>query len=106
MMDIIVKAKGIENAKSVPGHRLFIVIFLLIFLPFILHSIYSAPWGRLHFSTFMCYINYKFICYANIPSSYYCQFAVKINFENSVTAYIILLCTTITRIYSSSMFAC
>ena len=57
---------------------------------------YCVLWGRLHFATYMCYINNKFIFYANIPSSNYSQFTVKIMFENSVTGYMTLLCMSIT----------
>ena len=55
-----------------------------------------VQWGRLHFATFMCNINYKFIYYANLPFSYYSQFTVIIFFDNCVTGYITLLCMTIT----------
>ena len=50
----------------------------------------------LHFATFMCNINYKFIYYSNLPFSYYSQFTVIIFFDNSVTGYITLLRITIT----------
>ena len=44
----------------------------------------------------MCYVSYKFLCNAIFSSYYYSLFAVKIIFENGVTGYITLLCTTIT----------
>ena len=50
----------------------------------------------MHFATYMCYVNYKSMCHAKFPRSYYSQFAVKIIFENSVTGYITLLCIAIT----------
>ena len=59
-------------------------------------SQYSVQCVRLHFATFMCNINYKFIYYSNLPFSYYSQFTVIIFVDNSVTGYITLLCITIT----------
>ena len=70
-------------------------IFSYILTAFII-SQYSVQWGRLHFATFMCNINYKLIYYANLPFSNYSEFTVIIFFHNSVTGYITLLCITIT----------
>ena len=69
-----------------------IVMFLLLLL---FHNI-QFNGGILHFATFMCNINYKFIYYANPPFSYYSQFTVIIFFDHCVTGYITILCMTIT----------
>ena len=79
---------------------LFIYIYIYIYIYIILYYIYiisqySVQCGRLHFATFICNINYKFIYYANLPYSYYSQFTVIIFFDNSVAGYIALLCISI-----------
>ena len=84
--------KGVEIAKFVPGHY----VYLLSYFYLCTYCFNSVLWGRLHFATYVCYINYKSICYAHFPILYYSQFTVKIIFENSVTGYIPLLCMTIT----------
>ena len=95
-MGSTVKTKDVENAKSVIGHYDYLFyIFCYILTAFII-SQYSVQWVRLHFATFMCNINYKFIYYSNLPFSYYSQFTVIIFFDNSVTGYITILCITIT----------
>ena len=58
-------------------------------------SQYSVQWGRLHFATFMCNINYKIIYYAILPFSYYSQFTVIFFSDKSVAGYIALLCISI-----------
>ena len=89
-MDFTVKTKCAEIVKSVPGlttnyshiFSYFVSVFLLLnYFPF---------YERLHFATYMCYINYKFICYAHFCSSYYSQLTCKIGFEHSVIGYIIV----------------
>ena len=96
MMDITVKIKDVENVKSFIGHYDYLFyIFSYVLTAFII-SQYSVQWVRLHFATFMCNINYKFIYYYNVPFSYYSQFTVIILFDNGVTGYITLLCITIT----------
>ena len=96
MMDITVKTKDVENVKSVKDiTTIYSHIFCYILTAFIF-SQYSVQWVRLHFATFMCNINYKFIYYSNLPFSYYSQFTDIILFDNSVTGYITLLCITIT----------
>ena len=105
-MDITVKTKGAENVKSViANYDYSFSYFFNILIAFII-SQQSFQWGRLHFATFMCNINYKFIYYANLPFSYYSQFTVIIFFDNCVAGYIALLCILIAQIYSSSMSAC
>ena len=96
MMDITVKTKNVENVKSVIGHYVFLFCYFSYILTAFIISLCSVQWGRLHFATFMCNINYKFMYYANLPFSYYSQFTVIIFFDNSVTGYIALLCITIT----------
>ena len=94
-MDITVKTKGVENVKSVIGHYNYLFSYFLLYSYCFIISQYSVQWGRLHFATFMCNINYKFIYYANLPFSYYSQFTVIIFFDNSVAGYIALLCISI-----------
>ena len=90
MMDITVKTEGVENVKSVIVHYdylfsyyyyfyfLFFYYFYFFYFFYILTAFiisqYSAQWGRLHFATFMCNINYKFIYYANL--SFFLLFSI------------------------------
>ena len=74
-----VKTKGVENVKLSDIRTIYSHIFCYILTAFII-SQYSVQWGRLHFATFMCNINYKFIYYANLPFSYYSEFTVIIIF--------------------------
>ena len=84
-MDITVKTKGVENVSPLSDiTTIYSHIIGNVFTAFII-SQYSFQWGRLHFATFMCNINYKFIYYANLPFSYYSQFTVMIFFDRSVT---------------------
>ena len=84
------KLSPLSDITSIYSH-----IFSYILTAFII-SQYSVQCVRLHFATFMCNINYKFIYYSNLPFSYNSQFIVIIFFDNSVTGYITLLCITIT----------
>ena len=95
-MDIIVKTKGVENVKSVTGLYDYVLSYSSLYSYCFYYLTIFSSIGRLHFATFMCNINYKFIYYANFPFSYYSQFTVIIIFDNSVTGYITLLCITIT----------
>ena len=95
MMDITVKTKGVENVKSVIGHYDYLFSYFCYILTAFIISQYSVQWGRLHFATFMCNINYKFIYYANLSFSYYSQFTVILFFDKSVAGYIALLCISI-----------
>ena len=95
-MDITVKTKDVENVKSVIGHYDYLFSFFSYILTAFIISQYSVQCVRLHFATFMCNLNYKFIYYSNLPFSYYSQFTVIIFLDNGVTGYITLLCITIT----------
>ena len=48
----------------------------LYFLSALLYTNVQLYGGRLHFTTFMCNINYKSIYYASLPISYYSQLSV------------------------------
>ena len=65
-------------------------IFSCILTTFFI-SQYSVQWRRLHFATFMCNINYKYIYYSNLPFSNYSQFTDIMIFDNCVTGYITLI---------------
>ena len=54
----------------------------------------SFQWSRENFVTYVCYLNYISMSYADFSNSYYSQFTGKISLRYSVIGYITSLCIT------------
>ena len=90
-MDFTVNAK--QSLSLFPDFTNADSHIFIYFVSLLLHN-YIIFYVRVHFATYMCYINYIFMSYAHFAYSYYSQFSGKINFMHYVIGYIALLCIT------------